>query len=175
MVVEAGLEGPLPVLLPPVAAQRDQARAVVQLRADLSSDLVAIDPGQADIDQHGFRLELYRLLHAGDTIGGLMDLVSGGLEQDPHHLPTVGVVLDHQDSPARHAAQRYDRRGVGLRRVDQRGETDGEHAAAPLPRAARLDSTPVTLDEAAHEGETDPQPSGPAIDAPVALNEQVEH
>src|SRR4030095_6474405 len=72
--VEARLERPLPVLLLTIAAERDQPRAVVQLRADLPSDLVAVDPGQTDVDQHGVGLELDGHLYTADAVGCLVDV-----------------------------------------------------------------------------------------------------
>src|SRR5262245_65677115 len=117
MLVEAGVDGALLVFLLAVAAERDQSRAIAQLRADLPRDLVAVDARQPDVDQDDVGLELHREFDAADAVTRLMDLMPGAFEQYAHHLAVVSVVLDDQNAVAGRSWRRLDPHAEDARRV----------------------------------------------------------
>src|SRR5688500_15214919 len=77
-----------------VTGQRDQLNRFAATGADLPGDLVAVEPGQADVDQRDLRSHPGRDADAFRTVGRHVDRVTPEGEQALEHAPRVVVVLD---------------------------------------------------------------------------------
>src|SRR5262249_11098607 len=86
----------LPVLRLAVPGERDHHARSYRQRLHATRDLVAVEPGQADVDQrHLGRLRASQVEALG-AVGTGVDLVAVQLEQRAQGLTGVGVVLDEE-------------------------------------------------------------------------------
>src|SRR5262249_2365006 len=177
VVVEPGLARPAAVLLlAPSRDGDDQDRASARLRANAPRRLVAVDPGEPEVEQDDVGGERERLVHGAQTVVDGARLVSRELEQRRERRGGVDVVVDPEDPPQLAVAGRGD--------PAERGGAAGRHAAlrerppklgAPAePVAPRLDAPAVHLDEAADEREPDPQTAAGPGKTLVELREHLE-
>src|SRR5439155_25591 len=73
------------------------ARRRPWIGAQPARDLVAVDPGQANVEEHDLGADLLRRLEARRPVRREVDHVAPALEQRRHHVARVGVVVDHED------------------------------------------------------------------------------
>ena len=65
--------------------------------ADALGNLVAVEAGQAHVDHRHVRPEPERLRDGGGAVCRLAHAVAGVLQEVPHHLARVLMILDDED------------------------------------------------------------------------------
>src|SRR3989442_16008369 len=103
----------------------------------------------------------------------------GAFERETHYLAHVGLVIVDQDATHRTPSRgrRLFRELLPILRRGRRScnKSHDEFAAAPFAFAANFNGSPVQLDHAFNERETDAESALSAIEAPLALREKIEH
>src|SRR5262249_25135688 len=95
--VEAALERTAAVLRQTVTRQRGEQYGAAEALAEVARDAVAVEAGQADVDEGGVGTKRARELDALEAVGGRRHLVARVLEQLAQALAHVRVVLDEKD------------------------------------------------------------------------------
>ena len=97
--MEPGLLDSLAVLCASVPGQRHQFwRHAIVRGGQGSDDFVAIQSGQADVDERDVGSDRERGIDATRPVPCLVDFVTVDLEQGAQHLADVVVVLDDEDA-----------------------------------------------------------------------------
>src|SRR5688500_11329284 len=100
MGVESGLLRFSAVFLLTPAGESDQQQvAVPALSANAASRVVAVEPGQTDIEQDDIWPECSRCLYRLQSIVRQIRVVAGELEQHREAFRRVPVVIDDQNAP----------------------------------------------------------------------------
>src|SRR5512133_2818480 len=151
--VEPRLVRALQVLGQGVPGERDEERAALAVRAQPASHLVPVDPGQADVAEHGVRPPLCRDAHPLVAVVRHLDLVTAEPEHVGEGLGGVDVVLHDEHAPARPG-------GRGGRRGDRgedalEGQLHRELRALALPVARRPHAAAMELHEPLDEREAE--------------------
>src|SRR5262249_36656163 len=95
---EPGLLRALPIFGLAVAGECDHHRWPPPKRLHPACDLVAVEPGQTDVDQRDLGCLAPREVEPFVAIGTGMNLVAIQLEQGAQGFAGVGVVLDEEDA-----------------------------------------------------------------------------
>ncbi len=165
------------VLLPPVAGERNETRAMACLLfAHAARDLETIHDREAEIQNRSVRREYQQTAQRFRSVLGHLNLMAQCAEELRDHFPGVLIVIDHEDAPSslHHSRRRF--RPFPRRRLDsrERGDADHELTAAPRPLAGRGHGAAMKGDEALHQGETQPKPALGTRERLPALHEEIE-
>ena len=118
VVIGAGVEA-LHARVERVARREDQDRHVALL-AQAPAHLDAVEPGEAQVEHDGVRLENAGLVEGGLAVAGHAHVVALLVKRPAQHAGNVRVVLDDKHAgPSRHAPQ--DREGAAVLRRNHLG------------------------------------------------------
>ena len=183
VLIDADFPGAPPIFLAGIARDDDDPRSGERFVFSHSpSDLVAVHPGQPEIEEDHIGSESRRLGEGPEPIFADVDLVPGGLQQPAEAEGIVQVVLDNQDPPSLQRPVRAEGRpileGRGPGTVDVVGpdgrESNDDLATAVQPVAPRLDRAAVQFDDRFDQRETDSESSTPAHQRCIDLRERIE-
>src|SRR5262245_4639560 len=98
MMIDARLAGELPVFLPAVTRDGDDDERTGQLLPEPGGNLIAVQAGKGEIEQHMSRLQAAGDLDRLIPIEGDSDVVTEGLQKSGRGLGGVAVVVDDEDA-----------------------------------------------------------------------------
>src|SRR5262249_6879738 len=172
--VESRLLSSTSILRLPVPRHGDQPHMPTEQRSYLLRDLVAIEAGKTDVDQHNVWATRPRRLDALGPILGHVDAMPVHLQGGSKHLARIRVVLDYENvARATNALLGGWLRG-GWRRGSER-QPDHDFGASAQPLTVDRDHPAVELDEPPHQREANPQTSLGVCQRWIALREEIEH
>ena len=157
---------------------QDDVRAR-RLPEDLVGGVVAVELGQADVEQHDLRDKTGRHAHRFLAVERRLDLVPAAAQQSAQGRGRVPVVVHHEDAAQTRRFRGGHRQGRVRAGGREGGRTGGgqvhdEFAAQAPARAVRLHPAAVQLHQAAHQTQADAQAALRPLQRTVFLREQVE-
>src|SRR5437899_5056285 len=176
MGVEARVQARQPVFRLAIAGEGDEDDRLARLAsAAPTRDLVAVEAGQADVDQGDVGSHGGGDLDARPAVGGLTNVVAFERQLNLEHLASVRIVLDDED-PSRDRGRRRGRcdgaRFGGRRNAWQ---PDREYTALSRAIAPGRDRASVQPDERFRQREADPEAALRPIESALALDEELEY
>ena len=179
-MIEAGFARAQTIFVRAPAGQRDQDCALHARRpAQMAGHLIAVHPGQPDVQEHDLRPKGLRHLDRLVTVVGDAGEMPAHFEQRRQCVGSVDVVVHHQHPQARvRAALGPGRRIMGKhgRRIKhQQRQPHCESATATDSVAASADGAAVQLDQPPHQRQADAQAALRAFHVAPDLGEHLEH
>ena len=96
-VVASGFACPAAIRLPTVTGDGDDGERPMQFPAEGGGDLITVEVGQADIEQHDVGSLATSDLDGLITVAGDLDMVAEAHEPPGHALGGISVVIDDED------------------------------------------------------------------------------
>ena len=165
------------IFVSPPAGLRNQRHVLeLCLLAQLSRELIAIDPGKADINQRELGKELFHHANRPRGIIGDAHFVPHSFKQTFETEDLIFTVVYDHDAPRRGPSGHLYRRGSSTLDCPRKGgEGKGNHEFATVTRpvAFSLNSTPVKPDNVPRKRKPDAEPVVAPFHNGFALNEHI--
>src|SRR5690242_17636523 len=165
------------IFVSPPAGLRNQRHVLeLCLLAQLSRELIAIDPGKADINQRELGKELFHHANRPGGIIGDAHLVPHSFKQTFETEDLIFTVVYDHDAPRRGSSGHlYCRRSSAFDCPRKGGEGKGNHEFATVtkPVAFSVNSTSVKPDNVARKRKPDAEPVVAPFHNGFALNEHI--
>ena len=174
MLVETGCQRALAIALLPEPGEGDDQRAArLRQLAKPANDLVPVHRGQPDVEQDHVGRELPRDPQRRRAVVGHADLMPVQAHRLGERRRGVDVVVDDQHAAV--VCARGERADFRLRDALRRaGQEHDEGRTLAGPGAFRAHAAAMQLDEAAHQGEADPEAARRIVLGPGYLHEGLE-
>ena len=97
MIIAPGFPCPSSVLLLAIAGDGDDDERLAQFAAERGGDLIAVEAGQAEIEQHDVGFLASSDVEGLEPVVGNLDVVAEAFEPECRGLGGIEVVVDHED------------------------------------------------------------------------------